>query len=188
LQIDIDPGVDLENEVVEPTDEQLASISQITKLQLAAEQEVIRLEREFNDAEGRLSAITKSLAEALEAAGTRDYTLLDGTKVKRVTEYHASISKPKAAAAFAWLRLRGHDGLIKNQAVLSFGKGEDEKALSVMAWAVGQGYDAKQIEKVEPQTLKAFVREQIEAGVDIPFDVFGIFPEKKAKVTPGKKK
>jgi hypothetical protein len=37
--------------------------------------------------------------------------------------------------------------------------------------------------KVEPMTLKGFVREQTEAGVNIPVDLFNVFIGERAKIT-----
>ena len=43
------------------------------------------------------------------------------------------------------------------------------------------GYVKK--EKVEPMTLKAFVREQVEGGKKHPFDLFGVYIANKTKIT-----
>ena len=37
-------------------------------------------------------------------------------------------------------------------------------------------------EKVEPMTLKAFAKEQVEKGKELPFDLFGIYIANKAKL------
>ena len=49
---------------------------------------------------------------------------------------------------------------------------------SAMGWT---NYKLK--EAVHPQTLKAFVREQVEKGSDIPVSLFNIFSGFKAKIT-----
>jgi len=41
-------------------------------------------------------------------------------------------------------------------------------------------------EKVEPMTLKAFVREQVEGGKELPFDLFGVYIANKTKITNNK--
>ena len=41
--------------------------------------------------------------------------------------------------------------------------------------AKGQGFQPTQKLKVEPMTLKALVRERIEAGKDVPTDIFNVF-------------
>ena len=40
---------------------------------------------------------------------------------------------------------------------------------------------------VEPMTLKAFVKDQIEKGSAIPMDLFGIYIGDKAKITKRRK-
>jgi hypothetical protein len=46
-----------------------------------------------------------------------------------------------------------------------------------------KGHNVKQAEKVEPMTLKAFVREQIEKGKDVPSDLFGVYVATRTKIT-----
>jgi hypothetical protein len=46
-----------------------------------------------------------------------------------------------------------------------------------------RGHNVKQAEKVEPMTLKAFVREQIEKGKDVPADLFGVYVATRTKIT-----
>jgi len=52
---------------------------------------------------------------------------------------------------------------------------EDNKAADYANLALGQGYQPTQKMKVEPMTLKALVRERIEAGNDLPTDIFNVF-------------
>ena len=54
--------------------------------------------------------------------------------------------------------------LIKNEITVAFGRDEDNKAQQYAVLAQGQGYEPVQKLKVEPMTLKALVRERIEAG------------------------
>ena len=52
--------------------------------------------------------------------------------------------------------------------------------------AKGQGFQPTQKMKVEPMTLKALVRERIEAGKDMPTEIFGIFSENKTTIKRNK--
>ena len=45
------------------------------------------------------------------------------------------------------------------------------------------GFAYSKKEKVEPMTLKAFVREQVEGGKKVPFDLFGVYIANKTKIT-----
>ena len=46
----------------------------------------------------------------------------------------------------------------------------------------GRGYQPTQKMKVEPMTLKALVRERIEAGKEMPTEIFGVFSENKTTI------
>jgi len=63
-----------------------------------------------------------------------------------------------------------------------FGRGEDELCDRLKNLLGEQGFPLEQAEKVEPMTLKAFVKEQIERGNEIPLDLFGVFVGQRAKI------
>ena len=48
--------------------------------------------------------------------------------------------------------------------------------------AVGNGYEPTQKEKVEPMTLKALYRERVEAGLDMPSDIFHLYMKDETKM------
>ena len=73
--------------------------------------------------------------------------------------------------------------MIKNQISAEFGKGEDKSAGEFIDNIKSLGYEPKQKVWVEPMTLKAFVREQIAEGVDIPLVTFGIFVGAETKIS-----
>ncbi len=60
------------------------------------------------------------------------------------------------------------------------------KAQQYAVLAQGQGYQPVQKLKVEPMTLKALVRERIEAGQDMPADLFNVFAGNRTKITRSK--
>ena len=59
----------------------------------------------------------------------------------------------------------------------------DGSAVEYAGLAQGQGYEPVQKLKVEPMTLKALVRERIEAGQDMPSDLFNVFAGNRTKIT-----
>ena len=89
-------------------------------------------------------------------------------------------------AAFNWLRNNGLGDIIKNEISVSFGRNEDNKAADYAELAKGQGFQPTQKMKVEPMTLKALVRERIEAGKEMPTEIFGIFSENKTTIKRNK--
>lgn len=109
--------------------------------------------------------------------------LADGTAVEVKPIYGASISAERKEEAFNWLRTNGLGDLIKNEVTVSFGRNEDNKAIAYANLAAENGYQPSQKLKVEPMTLKALVRERIEAGKDMPSDLFNVFAGNRTKIT-----
>ena len=112
--------------------------------------------------------------------------LKDGASIEVSNFYSARIIPEKQEAAFNWLRSNGLGDIIKNDVTVTFGRGEDNKAQQYAVLAQGQGYEPIQKLKVEPMTLKALVRERVEAGLDMPSDLFNLFTSNRTKITRSK--
>ena len=109
--------------------------------------------------------------------------LADGSAIEVKPIYGASIPADKKEEAFNWLRKEGLGDLIKNEVTVSFGRNEDNKAIAYANLAQGQGFEPVQKLKVEPMTLKALVRERLEAGLEMPSDLFNVFAGNRTKIT-----
>ena len=118
--------------------------------------------------------------------GLSELKLQDGSHLKVSTSYRATITEANKEAAFNWLRNNGLGDIIKNEISVSFGRNEDNKAADYAELAKGQGFQPTQKMKVEPMTLKALVRERIEAGKDMPTEIFGVFSENKTTIKRNK--
>ena len=118
--------------------------------------------------------------------GLAELKLEDGSHLKVSTSYKAHITEANKEMAFNWLRDNGLGDIIKNEISVSFGRGEDNKAAHYAELAKGQGLDPTQKLKVEPMTLKALVRERIEAGKEMPTEIFGVFTENKTTIKRNK--
>jgi hypothetical protein len=118
----------------------------------------------------------------LSEMGLSELRLQDGSSIKVSTSYRAHISVANKEAAFNWLRKNGLGDIIKNEISVSFGRNEDNKAADYAELAKGQGFQPTQKLKVEPMTLKALVRERIEAGKEMPTEIFGVFTENKTTI------
>jgi hypothetical protein len=104
----------------------------------------------------------------LSEMGLSYLKLTDGSSIEVKTNYSATITEANKEAAFNWLRQNGLGDIIKNEISVSFGRNEDNKAADYAELAKGQGFQPTQKLKVEPMTLKALVRERIEAGKEMP--------------------
>ena len=118
--------------------------------------------------------------------GLAELKLHDGSHLKVSTSYRATITEANKEAAFNWLRDNGLGDIIKNEISVSFGRNEDNKAADYAELAKGQGFQPTQKLKVEPMTLKALVRERIEAGKEMPTEIFGVFSENKTTIQRNK--
>ena len=118
--------------------------------------------------------------------GLSHLKLMDGSSVDVKPHYSATITAANKEAAFKWLRNNGLGDIIKNEISVSFGRNEDNKAADYANLAESQGYQPQQKLKVEPMTLKALVRERIEAGKEMPTEIFGVFSENKTTIKRNK--
>ena len=114
--------------------------------------------------------------------GLAELKLHDGSHLKVSTSYRATITEANKEAAFNWLRENGLGDIIKNEISVSFGRNEDNKAADYAELAKGQGFQPTQKLKVEPMTLKALVRERMEAGKEMPTELFNIYVGNKTTI------
>ena len=118
----------------------------------------------------------------LSEMGLSYLKLQDGSSIEVKTNYSATITQANKEAAFNWLRENGLGDIIKNEISVSFGRNEDNKAADYADLAKGQGLEPQQKLKVEPMTLKALVRERMEAGKEMPTELFNVFIGNKTTI------
>lgn len=133
--------------------------------------------------EQELKLSENEIPNLMQKAGAASIKLTDGTAVEIKPYYGARIPASRTEEAFDWLRENNFADLIKNNVTLTFGRNEDNMAKSLVDELRQKGHNVKQAEKVEPMTLKAFVREQIEKGKDVPADLFGVYVATRTKLT-----
>ena len=118
----------------------------------------------------------------LAEMGLSQLKLADGSSVDVKPFYSATISAQNKDRAYNWLRTNGLGDIIKNEISVSFGRNEDNKAAGYAELAKSNGYQPTQKLKVEPMTLKALVRERIEAGKPMPAELFNVFVGNKTTI------
>jgi len=172
--------------------DQQNAMSKTENIQSLADQ-VERLEtlqREVNFAEEQLKQKKKNLEHLsgeviptmMSEMGLSHLKLMDGSSVDVKPHYSATITQANKEAAFNWLRNNGLGDIIKNEISVSFGRNEDNKAADYAALAAERGFQPTQKLKVEPMTLKALVRERIEAGKEMPTEIFNVFIGNKTTI------
>ena len=159
---------------------------QVVKLQ-ELEAELLVKEQEYKEMKRKVELVSSEVIPTMmQEMNISTLKLADGTSVEVKPVYGASIPADKKEEAYKWLRENGLGDLIKNEVTVAFGRSEDNKAQQYAVLAQGQGYEPIQKLKVEPMTLKALVRERVEAGLDMPSDLFNLFTSNRTKITRNK--
>lgn len=161
----------------------LSRLARQAALMLQMQERQEELANEMKILEQQIRDIEEQQIPAIMAElGVRSYTLDNGASITVKKYYGASISEANREEAFAWLIDKGHGDLIKNVVSASFVRGQEDKAEKFAQELEDRNMAFNTKKWVEPMTLKAFVREQVETGKEIPTEVFGLYIAEKAKI------
>ena len=159
---------------------------QVVKLK-QLEDELVDKEKELKELKRHIELVSgEVIPTMMQEMNISTLKLADGSSVEVKPVYGASITVANKEAAYTWLRENGLGDLIKNEITVSFGRNEDNKAQQYAVLAKGQGFEPVQKLKVEPMTLKALVRERLEAGQEMPTELFNVFAGNRTKITRSK--
>ena len=130
----------------------------------------------------------ETIPNAMMELGLTRLDLDSGEVLKVVHDVFASIPVAKRDAAFEWLVAHQHEGLIKTEVAASFGKGQWKQAVKIQALLIKKGLEATCEQSVHPSTLKAFLKEQLGDGKEVPLELFGAMSVFTTKITVPKTK
>ena len=165
-------------------DSDVQRLADMVLSQITAEDRIAALSAEMEGVQADLKNLSEvGLPALMDEIGLASMIMSDGSRLVIKKGIKANISKERQPEAFGWLRARGHDSLIKNVVTAKFGKGEEGDAQLLLDYCVEKGLVHDRKESIPWNTLAAFVKEQIADGVDIPFELFGVFETKVAKIT-----
>jgi hypothetical protein len=165
------------------SDDQVSGIGALAKRAKLLEKEIADLEDSLKEKSEQYRKITEqTIPEAMAEAGMKSFRMGDGSSIDVKPFYSASIPKARQAEAYSWLRDHGYDDIIKNTVSVRFGRGEDELCARLLNLLGEQGYPVEQAQKIEPQTLKAWVKERVEKGQPLDSELFGVFIGQKASI------
>lgn len=167
-----------------PTKDQLAKLQNLINEKDFIEQHIVALDDQIHEYRSTLKQIVETDIPLLLAEyNIRDITMLDGRKLTVKEIITCSIPKDKRHAAFRWLEANGFGSLVKNQFIVAFGKGESTRANSFRTMLQNLGLPSESQESIHPQTLKAFVKEQLEAGRPLPDELINWYVVQQAVIT-----
>jgi hypothetical protein len=170
------------------TDDKLARAIALGELMQAQAARVAELEEQLSAAKAdHLRTQVEDLPELLKEIGISMFKLDDGGTVEVKPDLTCGITEANKADAHAWLLKNKFGGLIKTQVVTEFERGDIARAKAfyqaVRKQLPDNGVAVK--DAVNPQTLKAFVREQLaKPGNKFPLELFSVRPFDKAVYKP----
>lgn len=166
-----------------PSDEAFAKLNEMVRALVKAEQEVVLREAALKEAQERRRQIEEfDIPEFLEQLGLSSFKTVDGVEIEIEEKLRASIGNRKVEA-YKWLLENGHGAIIKRTIQVAFNTDQSKEAQDLLERLESEEYaGVRQELKVEPATLTAWAKEQLEQGVDIPEETFGIFRQKFAKI------
>ena len=171
-----------QTEVIKNTSNIKTLSDEVLKLR-AMEDQLKTMEEALKNKKKEIDRISgEVIPTMLSEMGLSQLKLADGSAVDVKPFYSASISAQNKDKAYQWLRNNGLGDIIKNEISVSFGRNEDNKAANYAELAKSNGFQPTQKLKVEPMTLKALVRERIEAGKEMPTEIFNIFIGNKTTI------
>ena len=162
----------------------LGRVASLAQLLVEQQQTVAELERELKERKAELRRTeTEDLPQLMTELGLTELTLKDNSKVAVKEEVDAKITEKTRAEALKWLLDNDYGGIIKTVVAMEFGRGEHDNAAAIAHHLQqDEGLPVQLKEDVHHSTLKAFVKERLEAGVDVPFDLFNVHSYTKAIV------
>ena len=173
-------SIDIDQDNVKSISDKCHQLNELQSQLKEKEEAISIIKNKVRDMEERI------IPEMMQEAGVSKIQLKDGTVVEVKPFYAAKIPESRVEEAFSWLRGKGFEDLIKNTVTASFGRCQDNQVSELIGVCEKFGFNYNKKEKVEPMTLKAFVREQVEGGKELPFDLFGVYIANKTKITNNK--
>jgi hypothetical protein len=186
-------------EDVAPASNELGAITEAADRVLGLEDEIKALENQLKEKGQALRKMTEQeLPDLMQELNVKDFTLTNGAKIALVNIVSASIPSSGAInrakgdikeelldrqkRCFGWLR-KNHGGpLIVSNVEVPFGKHEDQKCSEFKKKLRKEKVFYKSSTSVHPQVLKAFLRECLEKGINVPAEDFRLYTGQKVQI------
>ena len=172
----------------EGKDALMEKLSKFAHKQVEIEQDITEAEKLLANLKGQLKEVSENTIPGLMAELRMDeIKTVDGFKVLIIKKMRASMPAKdltKKAEALAWLVDNGFENLIKRTIGIEFSRHEVQEANKVLE-ELQEGHPKLQYtnkESVHPNTLSAFVNEQMESGKQIPKELFQAHEMKSTQI------
>lgn len=162
---------------------QLDEIVELARQQVQTEDLISDLESALADHKETLRRISEEdLPAAMAEANMQKFTLSSGQTIEISHDFAVGIPKEETDRAYDWLERRGFGGMIGTSIIVTFGKGEVEKAATLMRVLQAKKLEVAMKRAVHYQTLKAWIKEMDRDKKKFPAPLFGAHPLVKAVI------
>lgn len=167
--------------------EALKTVAKLAEKQLRIANRILKVNDELKELAKEYKQVAEvDLPELMDEIGLAEFKLKAGGKVTIKKETYVNISKAQKPFAYSWLEKKGFGHIIKQEAVINFGKGE-EKSVKALENLLQQRKLLRDLPysvnaSIHHKTLQAFVKEQQAKGVQFPEKGFNIYDAKKAVI------
>jgi hypothetical protein len=182
----------------------VAAVVEQARLLMKLEIEIARLETALKEKKTAHNLLaTETLPGLMDSAGIEGLPLRHGYELELKKVLRASLpakstienadeeEQPMLIRRFkdglAWLRKHKAQDIIRNTLKIDLGKGQDRETREILALAKRLKVPVDRSETVHPASLSSFLRERLANGAEVPFETFGVFNGREAKIKPPKK-
>lgn len=166
----------------------LQEISAMSAMMVELGRDIEQQEAKVSEMKERFRTLKEeTIPMSMQELGLESIKLSSGEMLTVTQEVYASIPFAYRDQAYSWLEEHDFGSIIKTSVGAEFGKGEMSRAEEVFSLLLENGVSATLSRSVHAQTLKAFIKEQMEAGTEIPMDIFGARPTWTTKIKAAKK-
>ena len=170
----------------------LELLTGLAERQIELEAKIAERQEEIKDLEAQVREISwKQIPELFESLYMELFRLQDGSEITVVEQLRLSIPKDEErhAEVIAWLIENNGSYLIKEEFGFKFDKGQGDAAKQFAEYC--EKYPGRlnmaHFEGVETNSVKAFIKNKLEEGEEVPLSMLGGHRQTIAKIKPPKK-
>ena len=165
--------------------EDLKTLARLAGELQQAKLNVQNIEEQLKTAKAKVRDIgEKRIPDLMELIGISDFSTTSSPPVRITVKnvIRASVPASRRFEAYSWLDDHGHGGLIKRSIQVSFDREAISDAKQLQKELDTRFENVREDQKVEPSTLRAWIKEQLSQGEPVPMELFGAWEQRIAHV------
>jgi hypothetical protein len=168
-----------------PSESQLKDVSALAEKAVEIQKFIEEGEEAIKNSKRQLRGLTEGLLpDALASLGVEEFKLSNGSRIVMKSILEGSLPKEEEARdnAVKWLAENGAADLIKSKIEIAVEKGNTNLSAMIAGYLNENEIDFEQKDDVHHGSLKAFVREKMANGEDVPIAALGLYAARAAEV------